>query len=73
MPQSLGDPECLSNKFNAFFVNKIEAILVSLPPTNGLELIDSHTTTTLESFQIFTLSKLQLLLPKISNSMHRVM
>ena len=67
LPQSLGEPECLANKFNASFVKKIEAVLVSLPPTNGLELIDSHTTT-LESFQVFTLSKLQLLVPKILNS-----
>ena len=66
LPQSLGEPECLANKFTAFF-KKIEAVLVSLPPTNGLELIDLHTTT-LESFQVFTLNKLQLLLPKISNS-----
>ena len=54
--QSLGEPECLANRFNAFFVKKTEAVLVSPPPMNGLELIDSHTTT-LESFQIFTLSK----------------
>ena len=47
--QSLGEPECLANKFNAFFDKKIEAVLVSQPPTSGLELIDSHTTT-LESF-----------------------
>ena len=66
LPQSLGEPECLANKFNALFVKKIEAILVSLPPTNGLELNDSHTTT-LDSFQVFTLSNLQLLLQKISN------
>ena len=29
LPQSLGEPECLANKFNAFFVKKIEAVLVS--------------------------------------------
>ena len=67
LPQSLGEPECLANKFNALFVKKTEAVLVSLPPTNGLELNDSLTTT-LDSFQVFTLSNLQLLLPKISNS-----
>ena len=55
LPQSLGEPECLANKFNAFFVKKIEAVLVSLPPTHGFTT--SNTT-----------SKLQLILPKISNS-----
>ena len=45
LPQSLGEPECLAIKINAFFVKKIEAVLVPLPPTNDLELIDSHTTT----------------------------
>ena len=65
LPQSLGEPECLANK--AFFVKKIEAVLVSIPPKNALESIGSHTTT-LVSFQVFALSKLQLLLPKISNS-----
>ena len=37
LSQSPGEPKCLANKFNAFFVKKIEAALVSLPPTNGLE------------------------------------
>ena len=67
LPQSLGEPECLANKFKAFFVKKIAAVLVSKPPKNALEQIDSHTIT-LVSFQVFALSKLQLLLPKISNS-----
>ena len=67
LPQSLGELECQANKFNALFFKKIEAFLVSLPPTKGLELTDSHTPT-LESFQVFTLIKLQLLLPKISNT-----
>ena len=64
LPQLRGEPECPAKNFNAFFVKKIEAVLVSLPPTNGLELKDSHTTT-LDSFQVFTLRKLKLLLPKI--------
>ena len=68
LPQSLGEPECLANKFNAFFVKKIEAVLVSPPPMNDLEFVDSHTTT-LDSCQVFTLSNLHLLLPKILNSM----
>ena len=67
LPQSLGEPECLAKKFNDFFIKKIEAVLVSLPLTNGLELNESHTTI-LDKFQVFTLSDLQLLLPKISNS-----
>ena len=67
LPQSLGEPECLANKCNALFVKKLGAVLVSLPQTNGLELNDSHTTTR-DSFHVFTLSNLQLLLPKISNS-----
>ena len=58
LPQSLGELECLAKKFNAFFVKKIEAVLVSLPLTNGLELNDSHTTT-LDNFQVFTLIDLQ--------------
>ena len=37
LPQSLGEPECLVNRFNALFVKKIEAVLFSLPPTKGLE------------------------------------
>ena len=53
LPQSLGEPECLANKFKAFFVKKTEPVLVSLPLTNGLELNDSHTTT-LDNFQVFT-------------------
>ena len=67
LPQSLGEPECLAKNFNAFFVKKIEAVLVSLPLTNGLELNDSHTTTR-DNFQVSTLSYFHLLLPKITNS-----
>ena len=48
-PQSLGEPECLAKKFNAFFVKKIETVLVSIPLTNGLKMNNSHTTT-LETF-----------------------
>ena len=67
LPQSLGEPECLARKLNAFFVKKIEAVLFSLHLTNGLELNDSHTIT-LEIFQFLLLSALQLLLGKISNN-----
>ena len=45
LPQSLGEPECLAKKFNAFVVKNIETVLVSIPLTNGLELNNSHTTT----------------------------
>ena len=58
---------CLARKLIALFAKNIEAVLVSLPPTNGLELNDSHITT-LENFQFFLLSAFQLLLLKISNS-----
>ena len=37
LPQALGEPECLAKKFNAFFVNKMEAVLISLPLTNCQE------------------------------------
>ena len=40
LPQSLGEPECLGKKFNAFFVKKIETVLFSLLLTNGLKLND---------------------------------
>ena len=64
LPQSLGASESLANNLNAFFVKKKEAVLVSLPPMNGLELIDSHTTT-LNSCLVFTPSNLQVILPEI--------
>ena len=67
LPLSLGEPECLAKKFNAFFVKEIETVLVSIPLTNGLELNNSHTTT-LYASQVFTLSNLKLLLPEILNS-----
>ena len=53
LPQSLRELECLAKKFAACFVKKIEAVLVSLPLTNGLELNDSHTTA-LDNFKVFT-------------------
>ena len=41
LPQSLGELECLAKKkFNFFFVKKIETVLVSIPLTNGLNLIN---------------------------------
>ena len=67
LPEPLGEPECLAKKFNAFFVEKIETVLFSLPLTDDLELNDSHITN-LDKFQVFTLTDLQLLLTKISNS-----
>ena len=42
-------------------------MLVSIPLTNGLKLNNSHTIT-LDTFHVFTLSDLKLLLPNISNS-----
>ena len=45
LPQSLGEPECLAKMFNACVVNKIGAVLVSTPLTNGLKLNNSYTTT----------------------------
>ena len=41
-----------------------KAVLVSLPLTISLELNNSHTST-LDNFQVFTQSNLQLLLPRI--------
>ena len=46
---------------------KKETLLVSMLLMNGLKLIDSHITT-LDIFQVFILSDLKLILPKISNS-----
>ena len=45
----------------------MKTMLVSIPLTNGLKLHNSHTTT-LEIFQVFTLSDLNLLLAKFLNS-----
>ena len=67
LPQSLGEPACLAKKFNAFFVKKIGAVLVSIPLTNSLKLNNSHKTT-LDTFQVLTLSDLKLLPPKMSNN-----
>ena len=52
MPQLLGEPECLANKFNAFFVKKIETVLAPIPLTYCLKLHNSHTTT-LDFFSTF--------------------
>ena len=60
----LGEPECLAKKFHAFFVKKIETVISSIPLTNCLKLNNSHTTT-LDTFKVFALSDLKLLLPKI--------
>ena len=45
----------------------METVLVSILLTNVSKLIDLHTTTP-DTFQVFTLSDLKLLLPKNSNS-----
>ena len=67
LPQSLGEPESLAKKFNAFFVKKIEIAFFLIPITNCLKMNNSHKTT-LDTFQVFTLSNLKLLVPKNSNS-----
>ena len=48
-------------------LKKIETVLISIPLTNGLKLNNSHTTT-LDAFQVFTLSELKLLYQRIPNS-----
>ena len=63
LPQSLVEPECLPKKFNALFVKKIETVLVAIPLTDDLKLSNLHKTT-LDTFQVFTLSDLRLLLSK---------
>ena len=67
LPQSVGKLEFLAKKFNAFFVKKIETVLVSIGLPNDLKLNDSHTTT-LDTFHVFKLSHLKLLLAKFLNS-----
>ena len=52
LPQSLGEPECLAKKFNAFFVKKIETALISLPLIEQFKFEYSHTTTP-DTFQVF--------------------
>ena len=59
MPQLLGEPECLANKFNAFFVKKMETVLAPIPLTYGLKLNNSHTTT-LDFFSTFYIEQFEI-------------
>ena len=49
-PQSLGEPECLAKNFYAFFVKKIETVLVSITIANCFILKNSRTVI-LETFK----------------------